>query len=144
MPGGQLRRAFPIGHMTQIRPWRAGATGQQDCQQAACKPGRTRHPLIVRNLGSQTSGFLLGSLFFSLKAFWPAPRVSGIWRSMMTRKISRREALLHTGLLAGAALALRGAHGAEPANAPAAASSFRFCLNTATLRGHKLGIVKEL
>lgn len=62
----------------------------------------------------------------------------------MTRKISRREAILHTGLLAGAAVALRGASGAERVASPAAPSGFRFCLNTATLRGHKLGIVKEL
>lgn len=61
-------------------------------------------------------------------------------------KLSRREALARTGLWAGAALATapvftmpgdqgRGAETARP---------FRFCLNTATIRGQKLGIVKEV
>jgi hypothetical protein len=66
---------------------------------------------------------------------------------MKSNKLSRREALAGAGLLAGAAVfGERAGLAAEPA-APAAqapAASFRYCLNTATLRGHKLGIVKEV
>src|SRR6266853_2951814 len=61
--------------------------------------------------------------------------------------LSRREALARTGLLAGAAalgekLALTktlASPAAQPAERP-----FIFCLNTATIRGQKLGIVKEI
>lgn len=66
---------------------------------------------------------------------------------MPNQILSRREALARTGILAGASLLAGpvGAHAAEPGNAaPAAAASFRFCLNLATIRGHKLGIVKEV
>src|SRR5258708_31423101 len=67
---------------------------------------------------------------------------------MHTGNLSRRSALAHTGLVVGAAMVgqkLTGApapassHSAEPSGAP-----FRFCLNTATIRGQKLGIVKEI
>jgi sugar phosphate isomerase/epimerase len=66
---------------------------------------------------------------------------------MNTHKLSRREALAGAGLLAGAAVfGERPRLAAEPAApvAQAPAASFRYCLNTATLRGHKLGIVKEV
>jgi 2-keto-myo-inositol isomerase len=66
---------------------------------------------------------------------------------MKTRQVSRRAALMQTGLLVGAAAVSQGAvTGGAPTgqSAPAVASSFRYCLNTATLRGHKLGIVKEI
>lgn len=70
---------------------------------------------------------------------------------MNTHMLSRREALARTGLLAGAGIALGAASvptSAVAADAPAAASKstapFRFCLNTASIRGHKLGIVKEI
>ena len=70
----------------------------------------------------------------------------------MNTKISRREALARTGLLAGAALfaskfgaAPAAAQSAAPAPATGAApATFRFCLNTSTIRGQKLGIVKEI
>lgn len=64
---------------------------------------------------------------------------------MSERKLTRREAMVHTGLLTGAALAFENSTTAQSAPAqekPAAA--FQFCLNTATIRGHKLGIVKEI
>jgi 2-keto-myo-inositol isomerase len=65
---------------------------------------------------------------------------------MNTRKLSRRDALTKAGLLAGAAV-IADRTGTAAASEPAAQSSqsaFRFCLNTATIRGHKLGIVKEI
>jgi sugar phosphate isomerase/epimerase len=66
---------------------------------------------------------------------------------MNAHKLSRREALAGAGLLAGAAvLGERPGLAAEPAGplVQPPAASFRFCLNTATLRGQKLGIVKEV
>jgi sugar phosphate isomerase/epimerase len=66
---------------------------------------------------------------------------------MNSNKLSRREVLAGAGLLAGAAVfGERPGLAAEPAApvAQAPAASFRYCLNTATLRGHKLGIVKEV
>lgn len=66
---------------------------------------------------------------------------------MDTRKLTRREALLKTGVLTGAALALSQT---SPAQSPTATppagnpSAFRYSLNTATIRGQKLGIVKEI
>lgn len=66
---------------------------------------------------------------------------------MTTNKITRRDALAKTGLLSAAAMVLDQitfpATAAERAPAKKAAP-FRFCLNTATIRGHKLGIVKEV
>ncbi len=64
---------------------------------------------------------------------------------MTTQKLSRREALARAGLVAGAALAT-GWLETTPASAAASSlgnSPFRFCLNTGTIRGQKLGIVKE-
>lgn len=66
---------------------------------------------------------------------------------MDTRKLSRREAIARAGILAGAALASGPLRAAPAATDPAASpngGAFIFCLNTATLRGQKLGIVKEL
>jgi len=66
---------------------------------------------------------------------------------MSKQKWTRREALTQTGLLAGAALAWKSAvvSGAAAENPPSPhAPPFRFCLNTATVRGQKLGIVKEI
>jgi 2-keto-myo-inositol isomerase len=66
---------------------------------------------------------------------------------MNAHKLSRREALASTGLLAGAAI-LSESTGlvAAPASplVQAPAPPFRYCLNTATLRGQKLGVVKEI
>jgi 2-keto-myo-inositol isomerase len=65
---------------------------------------------------------------------------------MNAHKLSRREALAGAGLLAGAAVfSERSGLAAEPTSplVQPPAASFRFCLNTATLRGQKLGIVKE-
>jgi len=62
-------------------------------------------------------------------------------------KLTRRAALTRAGWLAGAAAATGALSTAE---ADAADKSrrkeppFRFCLNTGTLRGHKLGVVKEI
>jgi len=61
--------------------------------------------------------------------------------------LSRREALQRTGILTGAALALGASlptGAAAPGDAAKGAAPFRFCLNTATIRGHKLGIVREV
>ena len=66
---------------------------------------------------------------------------------MNIHKLSRRDALAGAGLLAGAAvLGERPGLAAAPAGSLAQASAppFRYCLNTATLRGQKLGIVKEI
>ncbi len=67
---------------------------------------------------------------------------------MTHSKFSRRSALSRVALLAGAAAAgpeLALASAAEPSRAvETSAFPFRFSLNTATLRGHKLGIVKEV
>jgi sugar phosphate isomerase/epimerase len=66
---------------------------------------------------------------------------------MNAHKLSRREALAGVGLLAGAAVfGDRPGFAAVPSGAlnQAPATSFRYCLNTATLRGQKLGIVKEI
>ena len=67
---------------------------------------------------------------------------------MITRKMSRREAVGRAGLLFGAAVVgtklMDATTLASDANAAASNRPFLFCLNTATLRGHKLGIVKEL
>ena len=59
---------------------------------------------------------------------------------MLSRKLSRRDAAAQTGLILGAALL--GRTGAAAASVSAA--PFRYCLNMATLRGQKLGIVKEV
>lgn len=64
---------------------------------------------------------------------------------MSAPQFTRRDALARTAILAGAATALSrlpSATAAEPAPKPAA--PFRFSLNTATIRGQKLGIVKEI
>ena len=66
---------------------------------------------------------------------------------MQIPRISRRNALSTTLKIAG--LASLGVVAVRPEAAYADAASkpdgrFRFCLNTATLRGHKLGIVKEV
>ena len=61
-------------------------------------------------------------------------------------KLSRRAALSRGAILAGATLASGAAH-VSTASAQAATTQgggFIFCLNAATLRGHKLGLVAEL
>lgn len=66
---------------------------------------------------------------------------------MNAHKLTRREALAGAGLLAGAAVFGESAgYAAETAGllAQPPAPPFRYCLNTATLRGQKLGIVKEV
>lgn len=66
---------------------------------------------------------------------------------MNGRILSRREVLRRAGFLAGAALTLGPsiqAGAAAPGETAKAPAPFRFCLNTATIRGHKLGIVKEV
>ena len=64
----------------------------------------------------------------------------------MKNRITRRSALARTGLLVGAALALDklgNVRGERAGERPALPGPFVFSLNTATLRGHKLGILKE-
>src|SRR2546427_11829550 len=66
---------------------------------------------------------------------------------MRTYQLSRRDALAKAGLLVGSAAfdKVAGiAEGAEVPHAPKSKASFLFCLNTATIRGQKLGIVKEI
>ena len=66
---------------------------------------------------------------------------------MKAQKLSRREALAGAGLLVGTAvIGQRPLVRAEPANPPVQAPfpPFRYCLNMATIRGQKLGIVKEI
>jgi len=61
-------------------------------------------------------------------------------------KMSRRNALAQSGLLAGAAFLSTKTSAAEAPGglAKTAVPPFLYCLNTATIRGQKLGIVKEL
>jgi sugar phosphate isomerase/epimerase len=61
-------------------------------------------------------------------------------------KFSRRGALTRAGALLGSAALLKNhtAMSAEPKNPSAGDKPFLFCLNTATIRGQKLGIVKEI
>lgn len=68
---------------------------------------------------------------------------------MKTNDISRRSALARGGLLLGAAVAIEHLGISSLEAAPAAPTSktppqFTYCLNTATIRGQKLGIVKEV
>src|SRR5258707_6119112 len=66
---------------------------------------------------------------------------------MNTDRLSRRNALLQTGRLLGAAVVGQKLGVAQASASPAAPASnrpFRFCLNTATIRGQKLGIVKQV
>jgi len=66
---------------------------------------------------------------------------------MIKDKLTRRDALAQTGLLAGVTV-LGEKFGIESASASPAAQElerpFRYCLNTATIRGQKLGIIKEI
>ena len=61
---------------------------------------------------------------------------------MQTHSMSRRSALARTGLLLGAAVV--GSSPARGAAAPASPAAFRYCLNTATVRGQKLGLAREI
>jgi 2-keto-myo-inositol isomerase len=65
---------------------------------------------------------------------------------MNARKLSRRDALRRAGLVAGAAALGRTAFEATAFARPpvSAERPFRFCLNTATIRGHNLGIAREV
>ncbi len=64
---------------------------------------------------------------------------------MNSAKTTRRNALVRTGLLVGGAFASSGIQLSKAAERPETSSDpFRYCLNTATIRGQKLGLVKEL
>jgi sugar phosphate isomerase/epimerase len=67
---------------------------------------------------------------------------------MIMRELSRREALGRAGLFFGATVVgsnlVETATWASEGNSQSTNRPFLFCLNTATLRGHKLGIVKEV
>jgi len=63
------------------------------------------------------------------------------------RKLSRRQAVTRAGVLVGAALAgdCRSAAPSQPKTSGSSpGSGFLYCLNMATIRGQKLGIVKEV
>jgi 2-keto-myo-inositol isomerase len=70
----------------------------------------------------------------------------------MTQPITRRHMLAHAGLSLGTGLAAATARADEPPAAKAAAQpaaekpkpSFRYCLNTGTIMGHKLSIIEEV
>ncbi len=65
---------------------------------------------------------------------------------MNSHLVSRRTAIARTGLLAATAWAAPGLSAAET-RSPASAQNkepFRFCFNTATIRGQKVGIVREI
>jgi sugar phosphate isomerase/epimerase len=59
-------------------------------------------------------------------------------------QLTRREALTQTGALLGAAMAGAGLPERATAAPQPSSSPFIFCLNTATIRGQKLGIVREI
>src|SRR5256885_13399357 len=66
---------------------------------------------------------------------------------MRTQELCRRDALARAGLLAGVAMFGKTGASAEAAGNPAVKKTerpFLFCLNMATIRGQKLGIVKEI
>lgn len=66
---------------------------------------------------------------------------------MRKRQISRRRALARTGLVAGTALLGKKLSLAAESSAAVAGKPghpFLFCMNTATIRGQKLGILKEI
>jgi 2-keto-myo-inositol isomerase len=65
-----------------------------------------------------------------------------------TNALSRRDVLARTGLFIGSALLTGLGSGtglaADETGSKPIARPFRFCLNTATIRGQKLGLVKEI
>src|SRR6266700_2653341 len=66
---------------------------------------------------------------------------------MNTDRLSRRNALVQTSLLVGAAVAgqkLGIAHASANPAVPVSGRPFRYCLNMATIRGQKLGIAKQV
>ncbi|HVY72048.1 MAG TPA: sugar phosphate isomerase/epimerase [Verrucomicrobiae bacterium] len=63
---------------------------------------------------------------------------------MHTQKLSRRSVLAKTGALLGAAVATQALAPAKAVAGPFSRKPFLFCLNTSTIRGQKLGIVKEI
>jgi 2-keto-myo-inositol isomerase len=65
---------------------------------------------------------------------------------MNSHLLSRRTAIARTGLVAAAAWAAPGRSAAETSSPPSVQNKepFRFCFNTATIRGQKVGIVKEI
>ena len=74
-------------------------------------------------------------------------RALGYEGVMNVHHLTRRQALARSGLLVGAAVMADRTDVAAVESEPASQSvrpAFRFCLNTATIRGHKLGIVKEV
>lgn len=67
--------------------------------------------------------------------------------NMGTSHVSRRAAIARAGLLVGGAwagLLLPAASQAAEGAAPVRNGTFSFCLNTGTIRGQKLGLVKEI
>ena len=67
--------------------------------------------------------------------------------AVKAQKLSRRQAVTRAGVLVGAALATGCQTSAQAESKPAAShpsDGFVFCLNTATIHGQKLGILKEI
>ena len=62
---------------------------------------------------------------------------------MLNKTISRRSVLQLMGVTAGISI-IEKAEGSIPKLKPKENPAFTFCLNMATIRGHKLGFVKEL
>jgi 2-keto-myo-inositol isomerase len=63
---------------------------------------------------------------------------------MQKQKLSRRAALARAGILTAMALTCPGIQAAQSAASnPKPNRPFRFCLNMATIRGQKLGLIKE-
>src|SRR5205809_4343783 len=65
---------------------------------------------------------------------------------MKPRRLSRRDALGKTGLLVAAVASAEnfGVAASVKPTLPKPRRPFRYCLNTATIRGQKIGIVKEI
>ncbi|HET6879345.1 MAG TPA: sugar phosphate isomerase/epimerase, partial [Pirellulales bacterium] len=63
----------------------------------------------------------------------------------MPQPMTRRRLLAHAGLAAGATAAMHTTLPAEEHRRPSAKNTaFRYCLNTSTVRGQKLGIEQEI
>src|SRR3990170_927487 len=63
---------------------------------------------------------------------------------MSKETVNRRNILKLAGLAAMAPLLPKWSEAARPVPNADAALSFKYCLNMSTIRGHKLGFIKEL
>src|SRR5688572_21995679 len=85
----------------------------------------------------------LYALRFTHYVLLDIPYYTGV---IMASSISRREMLVKTGSVVGAGVIASPLDSAAAESRPARGKNdpFRYCLNTSTLRGHKLLLVKEL